>query len=233
MRALISTVFPRAWDEAELRRRYPHWDGRELRRRRRFALELIGVCVVGLVPWTIYLALSLPDRYRAEHWNVAWAGFDVMLLLAMAATVVLGWRRHPAVLVAVAASATMLVCDAWFDITLDAGTSEVWESVASAVFVELPLAAFFLHRARLIARLILAGFFAPTRLPAGETVAQTADAAADATLRADGAEPIPAPRAADVDTAPDVGAAAGAEQPGLVASALDRVLPTPELPAEA
>jgi hypothetical protein len=118
-----------------------------IRRRRRRALELLLACLAVLVPWTIFLAVSLPDQYRAHHWRLTWAGFDGLLLLAMISTVYLGWRRRQAVIVAAIVTATLLICDAWFDLTLDLGTPDIWWSVASAVLVELPLAAFFLTRA--------------------------------------------------------------------------------------
>ncbi len=35
----------------------------------------------------------------------------------------------------------MLCCDAWFDIVTSHSGGEMWEAVAEAVFVELPLAA--------------------------------------------------------------------------------------------
>ena len=47
-------------------------------------------------------------------------------------------RRQIVVMLAVF-TATLLLCDAWFDIVLDWGTSEVWVSLASAAFVEVPL----------------------------------------------------------------------------------------------
>jgi hypothetical protein len=118
-----------------------------IRRRRRRAAEVLLTCVVVLVPWTIYLAVSLPDQYRAQHWRLAWAGFDGLLLISMSLTVYLGWRRKQAIVPAAIATATLLVCDAWFDISLDLGTSDIWWSIASAVLIELPLAAFLLHRA--------------------------------------------------------------------------------------
>src|SRR6266567_7693488 len=65
----------------------------------------------------------------------------------MSLTVYFGWRRRQAVILAAVGTATLLICDAWFDISLDVGTPDVWWSVGSAVLVELPLAAFFLRRA--------------------------------------------------------------------------------------
>lgn len=121
-----------------------------VRRRRKRALEMLLACVAALIPWTIFLAISLPNQYDAHHWRLTWAGFDGLLLIAMSMTVYLGWRRRQAVIVAAIATAVLLICDAWFDITLDLGTPEVWWSLASAVLVELPLAGFFITRAFII-----------------------------------------------------------------------------------
>jgi hypothetical protein len=126
-----------------------------VQRRRRRAIELLAACAAALVPWTIFLAVSLPDQYRAHHWRLTWTGFDGLLLISMGLTVYFAWRRRQAVIPAAFATATLLVCDAWFDISLDLGTPDVWWSVGSAVLVELPLAAFFVHRALLLITLTL------------------------------------------------------------------------------
>ena len=117
-----------------------------IRRQRRHTLELLVVCAVGLVPWTILLYFTLPSGYTVRQWRVTWVGFDVLLLLAMSATALLGWRRHRGVVVAAVATGALLVCDAWFDVSLALGTPAVWWSAVLAVFVELPLAAFLLRK---------------------------------------------------------------------------------------
>jgi NAD(P)H-dependent FMN reductase len=109
-------------------------------------LELLAVGAVSLIPWTILLAVTLPASREVHQWRAAWVGFDAMLIIAMAATAVLGWRRHRAVFLTGPATAVLLVCDAWFDISFDAGTSDVWVSAALAGLVELPLAAFLIIR---------------------------------------------------------------------------------------
>lgn len=122
-------------------------DDREQERHRRHTLELLAVCSVGLVPWTVLLALTLPAEHQVHQWRGAWVGFDAMLIVAMASTAILGWRRHQAVAVSALATAVLLVCDAWFDVSLDVGTSDIWMSAGLALFTELPLAAFLIHRA--------------------------------------------------------------------------------------
>lgn len=113
----------------------------ELRRARVGRLALLAISVVVLVPWIGYLAVTLPQRHQVRSWDAVWVGFDVVLLLSFAATLLLGWRRRLLVVPAAMATATLLVCDAWFDIMTAAPGSERLWSVASAVVVELPLAA--------------------------------------------------------------------------------------------
>lgn len=50
-------------------------------------------------------------------------------------------------------TATLLCCDAWFDVILDLGTSGLWMSLASAAIIELPLAFLMLSSARRLIRL--------------------------------------------------------------------------------
>jgi hypothetical protein len=90
---------------------------------------------------------------------VAWTGFDVLEIFALAATAYYAWRGRQALIAYAIAAATLLVCDAWFDITLDLGTPGIWTSLASAVFIELPLAYFLTHRALLLIRLTMLRFF--------------------------------------------------------------------------
>ena len=50
-------------------------------------------------------------------------------------------------------TATLLCCDAWFDVLLDLRTDDMWLSIASALVVELPLAFILLNAARRLIRL--------------------------------------------------------------------------------
>jgi hypothetical protein len=117
-----------------------------VRRHRRHTLELLTVCAVGLVPWTVLLATTLPSGYEVHQWRLTWVGFDVLLVVAMASTALLGWRRNRAVILAALTTSVLLICDAWFDVSLAFGTSEVWLAAALAVFAELPLAGYLIHR---------------------------------------------------------------------------------------
>ena len=92
-----------------------------------------------LLPWTVYLAETLPSRQLSSHYDIAWVGFDVMELCALAGTAYFALRRSRYLSTAAAAAATLLVVDAWFDVmTTPSGAR--WESIVLAAVVELPLA---------------------------------------------------------------------------------------------
>ena len=93
-----------------------------------------------LVPWILYLTFTLPARHVTVHYDLAWVGFDVGLTAALAATTWAVLRGSRWVVPFAAVSGTMLVCDAWFDVTTSRYGSELFEAIAQAALAELPLA---------------------------------------------------------------------------------------------
>ncbi len=116
-------------------------------RRRRLTLELLVLGAVALLGWTVLLGLTLPSTHEVHQWRASWVGFDALLIVSLAATAILGWRRHRAVVMSGLATAVLLICDAWFDVSLDFGSRDIVLSGALAVFVELPMAALLIRRA--------------------------------------------------------------------------------------
>jgi hypothetical protein len=121
-------------------------------RLRRVRLVLMACAIIGLIPWTVYLAITLPDKYIAHNWPVTWVGFDVLLLLFMAATAVLGVLRRQLVVLTAFTTGILLVCDAWFDV-MTAAPADRWFSILTAALGELPLAAILITGALRILRL--------------------------------------------------------------------------------
>ena len=109
-------------------------------------------CAV-LAAWIVVLFLTLNRSFHAQHWKGAWAGFDVIELVAFAATGWAFWRVRQVVIPCLLVTGTLLCCDAWFDVVLDTGTPDVWGSVASALLIELPLAFIMFGTARRLIRL--------------------------------------------------------------------------------
>jgi hypothetical protein len=133
---------------------HPHpMVGMYLARGRRLGTLVSIVACAALVAWIVVLVLTLHRSFHTHHWKGAWVGFDFFLLLAFAATGWAFWRGRQIVIACLIVTGTLLCCDAWFDIVLDAGTADVWLSVASAVVVELPLAFLMFNAARRLIRL--------------------------------------------------------------------------------
>lgn len=124
------------------------------RRRIIFLAGIIGCCVI-LAIWTGVLAVTLPRYYRSGGWRGAWVGFDLALLGTFAATAWAAWRGRQVLIICLVVLATLLCCDAWFDVSLNLHTSGFLLSLLSALLVELPLAALAIMGARRLLRLTM------------------------------------------------------------------------------
>ncbi|WP_405064033.1 hypothetical protein OG474_20940 [Kribbella sp. NBC_01505] len=112
---------------------------RTINRIRKWRTALILLCSLALIPWTVYLAVTLPNHYVARNWVATWVGFDILLLATLALTAIAGWKRRVMVFPTAVISGVLLLCDAWFDI-LTSQRSDLMQAVLSAVLLEIPLA---------------------------------------------------------------------------------------------
>lgn len=115
---------------------------------RPWVVALFSLGALLLLPWVAVLVLALPSAHRADHWDIAWAGFDVALALVLGTVAVTAWRRSPWFEGAATAAATLLFVDAWFDVLTSSSRGELVLAVVEALLVELPLALVCLLLAR-------------------------------------------------------------------------------------
>ncbi len=115
---------------------------------------IVAGCIV-LAAWIGVLAVTLPRFYHTGTWRGAWVGFDVALLAAFAATGWTAWRRRQLLIISLVVLASLLLCDAWFDVVLDVRTPGFVASLLSALLVELPLAMLAISMARRLLRLTI------------------------------------------------------------------------------
>ena len=108
----------------------------------RWVVPLLALTAAGLLPWTLWLTYSLPSRHVTQHYDLAWVGFDIALLV--------GVRRRPRwcavrssqwLVPAAAATGTMLLCDAWFDVVTSRRRASASRPCSRPALAELPLAA--------------------------------------------------------------------------------------------
>jgi hypothetical protein len=111
---------------------------------------------IGTVPWTIFLAVTLPEHVQTRNYRWAWVGFDAGLIVLLVLTAHLAYRGYRHVAMAATATATALVIDAWFDVVTAPHDTDLLVAALTAVLGELPLAAMCLwvalHVDRVIAR---------------------------------------------------------------------------------
>jgi len=81
--------------------------------RREVEIIILVISAVVLVPWIAYLAVTLPRVYVTHNWDEAWVGFDILLLLLIVVTAVLGILRRQMVTLTAFAAGVLLICDAW------------------------------------------------------------------------------------------------------------------------
>jgi len=125
---------------------------RHLGLRRRFGLLFMTACCVALVGWIAILLLTLPERFTSSDWRAVWVGLDIAELIGFAAIGWAAWRQRQVVIFFMIMTGTLLLCDAWFDLTLSYGSSDFTMSVVSALLAEFPLAFLLYAGARRLVR---------------------------------------------------------------------------------
>jgi hypothetical protein len=110
---------------------------------------LVGVVV--LVPWTVFLGLTLPPRYDADHWRLLWTGFDAALITVLLLAAWAAWYRRQILAAIAMVAGTLLFCDAWFDMVTSFGHRDEWLTLLTGFGAELPLGVFFFWLYRRIA----------------------------------------------------------------------------------
>jgi hypothetical protein len=101
-----------------------------------------GAIGIGLLPWALWLSQSLKPFHHSAHWDLAWSGFDLGLAVCFVGTAVSAHRRSPWVGAFAAATGTLLLTDAWFDVVLESHGNEARTAVFEAIAFEIPVAAF-------------------------------------------------------------------------------------------
>jgi hypothetical protein len=107
---------------------------------RRWIVRFLAFCCIGLIPWTIGLALTLPRAYLVNDWPFAWTGFDALLLACLGLTAWSLWKQRQIAIPVSMITSVLLLSDAWFDIVTAHGGHCLVVSVATAIFAELPIA---------------------------------------------------------------------------------------------
>ncbi len=129
--------------------------------------RVLSLAVAGLVVWIVILGVSLPSADTTRQWRLLWVGFDTAEVLALGVTLWAVSRSRQLAIPAALVAGTLFACDAWFDVVLSWGTRGWWFSLATAVLVELPLAALLWGSARSMVHAVIAHQLPQTRQSIG------------------------------------------------------------------
>ncbi len=105
----------------------------------RWVSTIFTLFAIALVPWTIYLAYTLPRYQIDKHWDVSWVGLDIGLIFLLLLTGFLAAIKSRLVIISLSAVSSFLVVDAWFDIISARNGSDLYQSLFLAIFIEIPL----------------------------------------------------------------------------------------------
>jgi len=114
-----------------------------LSRRAQFVSLFFFAWAVALIPWTFFLAFSLPPRYDANHWRLLWTGFDAALICVLLLAAWAAWYRRQILAAITIVAGTLLYCDAWFDMVTSFGHRDEWLTLLTGFGLEVPLGSFF------------------------------------------------------------------------------------------
>jgi hypothetical protein len=112
---------------------------RTVRAMRWSLLRLLTLGALTEMIWTVYVGDRLPRHYVANHWDVAWVGIDAAQILMLSASAWAAWRRNTLLVIFATAAATLLMIDAWFDVTT-ARHGDLIQGIMLAGIVEVPSA---------------------------------------------------------------------------------------------
>lgn len=101
-------------------------------------VPLVVLNAIAFLPWMVYLAFTLPRKVDADHYDVAWLGFDIALWLCIAGLAYCAIRRRAGFALLAAVTSAMLFVDAWFDVVTSSTRAEFMAAGLLALFAEIP-----------------------------------------------------------------------------------------------
>ena len=97
-----------------------------------------------LVPWTIFLAITLPSYHLSRHYRLTWVGFDIFLVLLLVITAFGIYRKSKHHDLLACATGVMLLLDGWFDVTGAGNRADYVIAMVMALVVTVPSGLFML-----------------------------------------------------------------------------------------
>ncbi|WP_223241827.1 hypothetical protein [Streptomyces sp. CBMA123] len=93
-----------------------------------------------MIPWVLYLSMSLPKQAMDGHWALDWVVLDSCEALALFATGRFLKRADNRCTLTATAAAALFLTDAWFDVTAATPGGALAVAIVMAVCAEIPVA---------------------------------------------------------------------------------------------
>jgi hypothetical protein len=120
----------------------------------RWVMIFFIAAAIVLIPWIVLLFGDTSTQFGvAKHSQLVWGGFDCFLVLGFAVTAYRIATHSPRGAITAAATGTMLLVDAWFDILTARRPTAQLTAILMAVFAEIPCAMICFFVARRIVHL--------------------------------------------------------------------------------
>jgi hypothetical protein len=107
----------------------------------KWATTIYILISIGMIPWVIYLGVSLHAQHISRNWSITWVGLDITQISLLLITGLLTRLKSIYMIFTAAITGTLFLTDAWFDIlAYRLGTFGSSEAILMAIFGEVPLA---------------------------------------------------------------------------------------------
>ena len=94
----------------------------------------------GLCVWVFELGAVLQGQAQVRNWSSTWVGLDLMEVTGLVLTAIMLQRRSMYLSPVAAVTATLFGLDAWFDVLTASAGADWYQSLAAALFGEIPMA---------------------------------------------------------------------------------------------
>lgn len=102
---------------------------------------VLALSIVLMLIWVVYLRLTLPRTYAAQHWRMAWIGFDIALFISLINSLRDYIDATKSKFKTGYISATLLFVDSWFDVVTSQRHDRLL-AICMALFIQIPLGVF-------------------------------------------------------------------------------------------
>ena len=109
-----------------------------------FIARAVIAAAAVLIPWSLFLAATLPAENLSRHYRLTWVGFDLVLALLLAVTALSIFHQSEHHDLYACASGVLLFVDSWFDVTGAGNRADYLVAMLMATVISIPAGIFLI-----------------------------------------------------------------------------------------